>query len=87
MPKEREKSAIEIYPNVPAEFPGPELERDTENESIAELQNDEDDNLEAAEAEWNCNLGEIPVTIITKPDAQNYETWIEADFDGPEKLD
>ena len=74
MPQEREESAIEIHPNVPAEFPGPDLERGTKNEAIAELQNDEDENLEAAEAEQNCNLGEIPMATIAKPDEQNDET-------------
>ena len=51
MPREIEMNNIKIYPNVPAEFPGPELERDTKSEAIAELQSDEDENLKAAEAE------------------------------------
>ena len=51
MPKEKEENDIKIYPDVPAEFPGPELERDTETEAIVESQNKDDANLETAEAE------------------------------------
>ena len=43
MPEERKENDTKIYPDILAEFPGPELERDTKTEDIVESQNNDDE--------------------------------------------
>ena len=50
-------------------------------------QNDDNANIEAAEAERNCDLGERPVVNNREPDEQCNEALMEADIDDPDQVD
>ena len=73
MPDENAEIRNEIHPDIPAEFPGMHIERD-------------DSNLEAAEAQKNCDLEEVPVAIGRKPEQQNDEMIKEADINDSEQV-
>ena len=53
MQNENTENDNKINPDIPAEFPGPTLERDSKVDATMDPQNDEDTNIEAAEAEQN----------------------------------
>ena len=62
-----EENDNQIYLDIPAEFPGSHLERNNQVDVIMDLQNDDNSNIEAAESERNCELGEILVANGREP--------------------
>ena len=50
-------------------------------------QNDDDVNIEAAEAEENFDLGDILMANSREPEEQNDEELMEADVDDPDQVD
>ena len=71
MPNKNAENENGIYPDIPAEFPGTFMERDTEVDVIMGPQTDDEANIEAAEAERNCDPGEILVANGRESDEQN----------------
>ena len=63
MPDDNADIENEICPDIPAECPGMDIERDDEMGNIKDSQVDDNLNLEAAEAEKNCDQAEVPVAI------------------------
>ena len=70
MPVKDAEIGNEIYPDIPEEFPGTHIGRDNEVGDIEDLQSDDDSNIEAAEADKNCDLTKIPVAIGRELDQQ-----------------
>ena len=83
MPNGNPENENEIYPYI-SEVPGTHLDRDNKVDVIMDPQNDEVLNIKAAEAERNCDLGEIPVTNSREPDEQNDKVLLETDVDDPD---
>ena len=80
-------SRLDMRYILTVQFPGIHIVKDNEVDYIGGPENDDNLNIEAAEAEKNCDLAEVPVAIGRELDKQNNKVIKEADINDPDQID